>query len=261
MKRLKYIIAGIVLSAAAVSCTKVIDVNIDNAPPKVVIEGHINSNEPTIVKLTRSIEVDQENTFPEISNAVITITDDQGNSEQLSEITTGLYRGQSITGIEGRTYTLTVSTQGETYKAVSTMPGLVPVDSITTRPFAGFGDGTEFAVVHYTDPAGPGNNYRAVLYINDTLVPDIFIEDDLFINGNSREAVLFSPDYTIDKGDRITIEINCLDRPIYQYFLELIEADGASQTASPSNPKSNIEGGALGYFSAQTISIKNKIAD
>lgn len=245
------------------SCTKVIDVNIDDAPPKVVIVGSINNGEVPTIKISKTVEVDQNNSFPPVTNAVVTISDDAGNSATLQHLGDGQYSATNMLGVEGRTYNLTVTVDNKTYTASSTMPKLVVVDSLTTRRFGGFGGNTEFVVLHYTDPPQMGNYYRATLYLNDSLIPDIFIEDDKYINGNSREAVLFSGEYELVPGElagqKINVEINCIDKNIYDYFVELIEVNGAANVASPSNPKSNISGGAVGYFSAQTSASLEKV--
>lgn len=253
MKQLTYIVAALIIGLT--SCTKVIDVNFDDAPSKVVIEGIINNNELPTVKLSKTVEADQNNVFPPLTGATVTINDDAGNTETLQDMGNGVYNGNVIIGTPGNTYTLTVIAEGTTYTSQCKMPALVPVDSLSTRTFSGFGDGNDFVVVHYVDPETTGNNYRAVLYINDELVPEIFIEDDVFINGNVREAVLFSGEYELIPGDKIRAEINCIDKPVYDYLLELIEVSGSSDVASPSNPVTNIEGGALGFFTAQTSSV------
>ena len=205
--------------------------------------------------MSKSVEVDQNNTFPPVADATVTINDGT-TTETLQHMGDGIYKTSSMKGVQGRTYTLSVTVDGNTYKSTSTMPALVAVDSLSTRPFGGFGGKNEFVVLHYTDPEEFGNNYRATLYVNDTLIPDIFIEDDQYINGNTREAVLFSGEYELIPGEltgqKIRVVINCIDKPVYDYFVELIEVDGSANVASPSNPNNNIEGGALGYFSAQT---------
>ncbi len=259
MKQLTYFIAVFTLAVMA-SCTKKIDVNFDNAPAKVVVEGKINKNEYASVYLTKTLEVDQPQKNPPISGAIVVIADNMGNTETLSEVEPGLYHSSNLKGVEGRTYTLKVTTEGTTYTAQSTMPKEVPVDSLSIREFGGFGGSAEFVIIHYTDPIEMGNNYRAVLYVNDTLIPDIFIEDDIYINGNTREAVLWSDEYELKPGDNIRAEINCLDRPVYEYLWQLYDVAGNSEVAAPSNPITNINNGALGYFSAQTSSVKQMVA-
>ena len=82
MKRIIYLLFVLIGTAAFTSCTKVIDVNIDNAPAKLVINGYINDNANAVVTLSKSVELDQNNTFPGISGATVTLTDDKGNTAQ-----------------------------------------------------------------------------------------------------------------------------------------------------------------------------------
>ena len=50
----------------------------------------------------------------------------------------------------------------------------------------------------------------------------------------------------------------CIDMAAYNFWYSLTQgALGQSQSASPGNPISNITGGAIGYFSAQTFEAKN----
>ena len=70
-----------------------------------------------------------------------------------------------------------------------------------------------------------------------------FLSDD-----NPREAV--SP------GDTIRFEMNCIDQAYYNFVTEAqLEIAGYYPLFSgpPSNVKSNIEGGALGIFTAYSI--------
>lgn len=254
MKRIIYLLFILIGTAAFTSCTKVIDVNIDNAPARVVINGYINDNTSAVVKLSKSVELDQNNTFPGLSGATVTIADDKGNTETLAEKTPGVYSGSIITGEPGHTYTLTVVAEGTTYTATSTMPKPVVIDSLSTRNIR-FGEQQQFVEVNYQDPVGLGDNYRAVLRINDSLIPDIFVEDDKYTDGNPRQALLFSPNYELKTGDIVDVEVSSIDKNVYEYLLQLIEAGGNSNLASPANPATNIKGGALGYFSAQTSSV------
>jgi hypothetical protein len=52
-----------------------------------------------------------------------------------------------------------------------------------------------------------------------------------------------------------------IDKNVYQYFYELQQLLQANpfNEATPSNPDTNLTGGALGYFSAHTIETKQKI--
>lgn len=258
MKRLIYIITSIIITGSLASCQKVIDANLDESPAILTIEGAVPDSTAPYVRITRLIDVQKDNDFPAVTGADVTITDNLGNVTVLTQSTQGIYYGQDPIGVPGRTYTLKVIVNGEEYTARSTMPQKIYIDSLTEGNF-GFGGNRKYPVINYSDPVGKGNNYRAVLWHNDTLRTDIFIEDDKYSDGNNREAILFSPEYQFFSGDKYIVEMQCIDRPVYEYFEILLEVDGSSGLASPANPASNISGGALGYFSAYTSHTLSRI--
>lgn len=261
MKQLTYIAIAFVLSISIVSCTKIIDVNIDNTEPAYVIEANIDDAPgPYYVRITKTIDLDKDNNFPGITGATVRISDDAGNDELLSDNGSGYYATTSLQGTPGRTYTLTVEVEGKTYTSVCKMPTKVPFDSLGFEEVETFDGLVPYPTVYYTDPVGVGNYYRAIRYKNGVPDGEMYIESDEFIDGKSRSAVLFNGDSdevrVLAPGDTVTVEMRCIDRYVYEYLEQLLEADGNSNAATPANPKSNIQGGALGYFSAHTSEIK-----
>ncbi|MEO6219108.1 MAG: DUF4249 domain-containing protein, partial [Ginsengibacter sp.] len=67
-------------------------------------------------------------------------------------------------------------------------------------------------------------------------------------------------DEKIMSGDTILLDMQCIDAAVYKYWFSLNQsATGNSQSASPANAVTNINGGALGYFSAHTLQTKSVI--
>jgi hypothetical protein len=66
----------------------------------------------------------------------------------------------------------------------------------------------------------------------------------------------------IKTGDEVRIEMLGIDTSVLRYWYTLSTggARGVGNVAAPSNPITNIQGGALGYFSAQTTNRKTVIA-
>lgn len=260
MKQLTYIIAAMTIGFA--SCTKVIDVNLDKTEPKLVVEGNItDTTGPAMIKLTKTINIDKNNNFPGVSGAIVTISDNAGNSETLHEVEAGIYQTKTLVGVPGRTYTLTVQSEGTTYTAVSMMPVKVAYDSLGFKDVQTFDGMVPYPTVYYRDPVGQGNYYRAVRYVNGIPDGELYIESDEFIDGKNRAAILFNgggrdEEDNLKPGDVVTVEMQCIDKTIYEYLLEREEADGNSQAASPANPTGNISNGAAGYFSAHTSETK-----
>ena len=71
----------------------------------------------------KSVNFTQTNTFPAVSGATVTLSDDAGGLEKLAETSTaGMYRGSKLLGQAGRRYTLRVETGGQSYVAASALP-------------------------------------------------------------------------------------------------------------------------------------------
>lgn len=85
----------------------------------LVIEGKItNEPGPYTIKLSRSSSLLEPDYNP-LSGANITISDDQGNSETLSESSAGIYKTSEtgMQGVIGRMYKLMIESNGKTYES------------------------------------------------------------------------------------------------------------------------------------------------
>ena len=240
------------------SCQKVVNLNLDNAPPQLVIEGNVtDSPDPDTVKIMRSVNFYANNAFPMVSGAAVTISDNTGVNDVLSEISPGIYITHTLQGRTGNTYNLSVVLHDTTYKAASTMPQLVPLDSITFRSSGRFNKSQINAVVNFQDPLGIKNYYRFQEYINGTpFTKDIFVFDDRLSDGKYIERELDMDSIYLHVGDQLKVDMYCVDENDYNYFFQLLRSDGTgtfNTNASPANPSNNISNGAYGYFSAHTV--------
>ncbi|HEX3934908.1 MAG TPA: DUF4249 family protein, partial [Puia sp.] len=83
---------GFLLTALLASaCKKVIDVDLKNAAPQIVIEGNItDAGGAYEVKITRTVDFSADNVYPPVTNAVVTITDStMKRTEQLQQADSG----------------------------------------------------------------------------------------------------------------------------------------------------------------------------
>ncbi|MBN9384321.1 MAG: DUF4249 domain-containing protein [Chitinophagaceae bacterium] len=242
-------------------CQKVINVNLNNTSTKYVIVGKITDQPGECqVYITRTKNFSEDNQFPGVSGATVTV-ENNGIVTSLPETGTGVYSTGSLTGKPGQTYALTVHIGNETFSSISTMPQPVNLDSIYVK--TGALSNKKYVTVVYKDPPGIANYYHFIQYVNDHMEPTIFVSDDEFTDGRTVKSELnFSNDTNnsardIKSGDSVRIEMICNDSAVYKYWYTLYNgATGASQSASPSNPVSNISGGVMGYFSAQTVQWK-----
>ncbi|MDR3695082.1 DUF4249 domain-containing protein [Mucilaginibacter sp.] len=265
MKKI-YIYALVSMFAiTAVSCTKVIDLKLANDSGKLVIEGNItNVNGPQYIVLSRNVPFTSTNTYPPVSGATVTVSDDQGNTYPFLEAPAGTYTAPSIAAVADRTYKMTVITGGVTYTATSVMPAAVSLDSVTSKTSNFDPKGNRRGItVHLQDPPGIANQYRFVLWVNGVEVNTVFAFDDEFTDGRYVNGDLVENATDIYAGDSVRVEMQCIDKPIYTYWVTLMnqQRDSPGGGVAPSNPPSNISPACLGYFSAHTTQTLNIVVN
>jgi len=245
-----------------VSCEKVIDIELKDAEKKYVVEA-ILADEPgtAMVLLSQTRNFSDNNDFEEISNATVTITDDEGIVTALRETSAGKYENGSLTGKTGKSYSLKVLINGSDFTATSTIPEKVNMDSLFITDDDLFGESKKTANVQYIDPVGLGQNYRFIQYVNGVKEKSLFIRNDDYSDGNESIVTLRTfgdEEDEMKTGDVVEVDMLCIDPAIYKYWysFESGGASGDANSASPANPVSNIMGGAIGYFSAHTIQRK-----
>jgi hypothetical protein len=245
---MKNLIASCILILGLASCKKVIQIKTDASDVKTVIVASIKDGANIArVKVSKSVNLNDKNTFPYVSGAIVTITDDAGGNYILPESSVlGTYE-LPITGVVGRTYTLTVNVAGTIYTASSKM--FAPIPFILNAFASSIGPGVGL-VPTYVDPAGERNYSNFTITTNDTLQPGLYLRDDEFSDGVVQTQPLFG-DYKSESGDSILVVRQTIDATVYEYLTELNNiSDGGSGSNSPANPKSNFNNGAFGYFSA-----------
>ncbi len=252
------------------SCTEIIDINTNAADPQIVVEGSIDTDGKAWVYITKTDDLNGNNVFPLVSDAVVKITDNDGNTEELPEVEPGKYASNSsyFIGTVGKTYHLSVQVEDKNISSSSTIPYFVKIDSISVLnsvyPGGGPPVGNQPAPfyeinVHYSDPESIINYYRMMLFVNGTAKSN-HVYTDKFNNGNqvSQTLIMYNPDLT--SGDTISLEMHCIDKNVYEYFNSMGNSTmGAQNTSSPANPYTNLSGAILGYFSAHTMERKEYI--
>lgn len=253
MKNIKFLLIVLLLPALT-GCEKVIELDLGNKTNQLVIEANItNINGPQVVKLSKNVPVTNTNTYPPVTGATVVISDDKGNSYPALESSEGTYTFNAA-GLSGSSYTMNVTTEGKSYKAVSTMPVLVKLDSVTTK-LSDSDSKLREIVVHYQDPLGTVNKYRFVVFVNDKQLKAVYASDDDFNDGKYVHNDLEQPeDIEIRPGDKITVEMQGVDKPVHTYWLSLMQQqdNGPIGNAAPANPPTNISPATFGLFSAHT---------
>jgi hypothetical protein len=266
LNNVKFLIAkkNIIILATSLfflsSCEKVIDLPLDDNNTKIVIEGNItNQVGPYFVKVTKSVNFTETNNYPPITNATVVVTDNVGQRDTLTYTANGNYKTNTLQGIAGRSYNLSVIAEGKTYTATSAMPLKVTLDTLRPIPITFGGTINTEVIPIFTDPIALGNNYQFLLYRNKLLDKSYNVTNDNVNNGLQNQRPIFSNDFDYEVGDTATVEMRCIDAVVYNYYFTLAQManNGPGGGTTPSNPPNNISNGALGIFSTHTTERKS----
>lgn len=255
LKHIMMMLIGLVLFS---SCEKVIELDLKNAEPVLVIDGSIsNLSENHFVRISKTIPFTESNKFNGIKGAKVTLSSSSGQFQTFTEISEGVYRSPRFRGTPGVSYKLDVEAEGKLYTASSIMPFPVTPDSIGFKILSFLGDSKIYPTVYYNDPPKVQNQYRYLLNINKKPMADIVIEDR-FNDGNTVSDIIIFDGDEIKSGDTIGIEMQTIDRNVFKYYFSISQISGnGGPPVAPANPNSNFSNGALGIFNACTKSSRS----
>jgi len=177
-----------------ISCVEEFEIDLKNSEPRLVVEGLVtNKKGPYYVRLTKSKtggfttpDFGYTDNADPVMNAILTITDDLGQTDTLVPIDIdlneylydsslgyyklltdnfgnpidtilledppgfrhdrGFYKTTKLVGIPGHTYTLRVITEGKTYNASAYMPPVPDIDSVGYIKKISEKDGQEYYI-------------------------------------------------------------------------------------------------------------------
>ncbi len=264
MKNIKYITLLLITSLFFTSCEEVIDVKLDTAAPRLVVEASIlwekgTAGNEQMIKLTTTTDY-FNNVIPSVSNAIVFVTDTNGHTFNFIETTpnTGKYYCTNFIPIIDGKYDLTVTYANQTYTATETLKSVVSFNSnIEQNNDGGFlGDDIEIRA-YYTDPANIQNNYLLTAQSNVDNRNQYSASEDQFYDGNT----IFSnyTDEDLAPGHIVKFRIDGISKSYYNYLNKLLaiagtEGGGGMFSPPPATIRgnlinaSNIDNYALGFF-------------
>ena len=265
MKKISYIIIAIAIAitVTTLSCTEDFDVTLGSTYERVIIQGSIsNERKAHQVILSKSADYFSNQQTPRITGATVTISDGD-TTFYLTEISDGIYETDTLAGEPGKTYTLDIIIDDQSYTSSCYLNYCSPIDSIKIG-YYDYGDIDEYdnfvvVLLYAQEPATPNNYYLWNVYRNDTLISDTLsakrLETDMFVNG------LYISDYEaqwleVQIGDTVMLEMQSIVEEYYDYFFQVMAEtvwDGGPFEGPPANPKGNISNDALGFFLAYSV--------
>jgi hypothetical protein len=273
MKAFRNIYLILIMVLPVLSCTERIDLPLDTADTKLVVEGVVMSGySRPIVYLSETTGYYFNSKPPAVTGATVVINNGSADFV-LDEMRPGVYSSiASYYGEPGKTYTLSVKLKSPLngftdFKASSEMLPLVPLDSIGLQYYPDFGiNGLWEAKCWFMD--SPSSDfYRFHLLRNSDAITwklsNWIISDDRFFNGKYVNGEPFtylnqtSENEKLKSGDTLDAELYHISREYYYYIQDAqSELRGSDPLFSGpgANIRGNISNGAIGFFEAFPVS-------
>lgn len=252
------------------SCTKVVDVDLDTAEPKLVIDASIDwikgsaGNEQQIRLSTTTGYYSAA--FPTVSGADIVVTNAANDVFSFREIGgTGAYSCSNFHPVIGETYTLKVVLNGEVYTATETCIGVPDIEGHIDQDNTGGIGGDEVEITYfYQDNGNEENHYLHRIVSPVSAFPEYKAEDDEKSQGKLMQE--YFSDKDLKAGDLVNIRLYGISRRYYDYFRKLLAASGASSGPFQTIPgpvrgnivnQTHFDNFAYGYFRLSQVDVRD----
>ncbi len=250
----------IFFSLLLLSCEDVIDLDLNEGEPKLVVEAtmfRLLNNEGGSTEITLSLTSPFfDNEIPPVTDALVIITDSNNNVFSFTHTGNGRYiTDTNLIPEDNVDYTITISYQGETFTATEQIESVVPWEDIVEQDNEGgfFGDEIELKAF-FNDPADEDNFY--FFQISSIRGRNIDIASDEFFDGNRIFALYTADD--LQPGDQVLFEIDGVDRNYYDFQFVLLQQGsddgGGPFETQPATVRGNVinvtnpDNFPLGYF-------------
>lgn len=259
---MKSLLPIILLCVLLSACVKEINYSTEGFKKEIVIEANLNDLDSfSFVTISKMNFLNRDTAKDYVSKASIQLTDlDTKKATSYSEYSPGKYKSSYFVGQPGHDYEMKVLIESVTYTAKCYLPLPVKLDTVEFQDMTIFGGKGYHPLLNFQDGKGINNFYYFKQSINGIIDRQYYVYNDHFMDGKYQNLELYKNDF-INLGDKVRVEMYCIDEPIYNYFSQLKNQDVTSgqPVIAPANPPSNFSGGVLGYFSAHSLQVKDLI--
>jgi hypothetical protein len=250
---------SLLLSLLFISCEEVVDVPLDTAAPRLVINATLKWEKGTdgshqMIRLTTTTGY-YDAQVPVVSDAEVVVTDTHGNTFAFVETPgTGEYHCDHFIPELNAEYKATITVAGQTYEATEILKSVPVIDKIEQEKRDGFGGDFIQIKAFYTDNGDTEDYYLFRFDPSHKILPSFQVSKDEFYQGNQIFGIYISED--VKKNDIVRIELTGISKRYYNYMEKIIAAAGSGGPFQ--SPGSTIRGNfvnvtksdnyALGYF-------------
>ena len=243
MKNIKLYIVLFIISLSAISCEDVVNVDLDTAPPKLVVDASIKWEKGTTgeiqkIKLTTTTDF-YSTTIPVATGATVIVTNTTSSTpvtfQFVEDGQTGEYVCKNFVPIINNEYALTITYKGQTFTSTSKfMP--TPIITKTEQSVKPGIEGKDvYEIKFYWQDNGAEDNFYLVGAKNANIAyPEYGALSDEFYQGNSMFA--FYRDDELEKGDKIEFSLQGITEKYNNYMAKILSiagSDGGNPFATP----------------------------
>lgn len=282
MKTNKFKILSLLLAILlSWSCQEIIDLDLEQSEPKLVIEGKlINEQSFQKVKISESLNYYDTAGMPPFTQAEVSLLDSDYNliEEFVYYNEDSVYRSNSpIELAVGEEYILQIEAKGELLEAKGKILENATLDSLyylSAEELKSLGQPT-FGEGFFMFVSGELNNEGIEYFKLDVTVNDTLRNSRGALSNSVLTSEFFGKNFqalpvpgTFEKEDSVVLELYTLNEDVYQYYVEFINLlfnDGGVFSPPPVNPKTNIknltkpENEPLGFIQFSSIQRRNII--
>ncbi|PKD20268.1 hypothetical protein APR41_14905 [Salegentibacter salinarum] len=243
MKNL-YIISLLALLFTFTSCEEVIDLDLEESEPRLVIDasmlwylGTPGNNQQ--IKLSETIGFYEEGVEP-VTDAEVIINTGNGEEFIFAHQENGIYLNSNFIPEFDKNYTLEINYNDQLYTATSSFVPVAGIDYIEQNNEGGFTREDLEVEVFFTDPAGQDNFYLFSFSNISTSKFTLEIYEDEFTDGNQVSTNYSNEDLAAENEIHITME--GISEAFYNY-LYILRSQGGNSGGGPfQSPPATVKG-------------------
>ena len=266
IRKITVLLIGLLLTA----CEDVIDVDLDTATPRLVVDASIDwlkntsGNEQKIMLSTTTAYYSTE--FPSVSGADVTINNSKGSVFEFIETQgTGEYVCTNFEPVIGEVYTLNILLNGVRYTASEELVATPPIeDTIEQNNTGGFGADEIELTYYYKDDGTQENYYLFGIKDSHIVFPQYSVEDDENNQGNL--TPVYYSNKNLETDDPVNFKLYGISKRYYEYFKKVLVASGNDDGPFQSTPtavrgniinETNSADYTFGYFRLSEVDNKD----
>ena len=257
------------------SCEEVVDIDLSNSEPKLVIDAIIKwqkgtSGENQTIKLSLTNDFYTNNILP-ANGATVTVTNSSNVVFNFVEVpTTGDYVCTNFQPVIGEIYRLEILYEGAVYTASSALFATPDIITVEQETVVGISGEDEIQIKYFYQDNGAEENYYLLGVKNpNKQIPEFGVVSDEFFQGNVMFGFYGSSE--TEPGITLDLSVQGVSKSYHNYMNKLITIAGSGSGNPFATPPATVRGNItnttnnsdypLGYFHLSEIDTVNYLVE